>query len=66
MDEEVREMFMKLMFSKEELRKILTLNSSCMEMKGWDSWAVKNLLMNDKVNKEAMYRVLRSLWYTNE
>lgn len=29
-----------------------------------ESWAVKKLLTSEKVNKETMYRVLRSLWST--
>lgn len=64
MDEEDHEMLARLKFL-EEFKKILTQNSSSMVMKGWEYWVMGKLLTYEKVNKE-MYRVLRSLWYTND
>lgn len=66
MDEEVREMLARLKFSDEEARKIFTLNSSSTEANEWEAWAVRMLLTKEKVNKEVMYKVLCSLWFTNE
>lgn len=66
MDEDVREMLAKLKFSNEEARKLFTLDSVSTEEGGWEAWVVRKLLIVAKVNREAMYRVLRSLWYTKE
>lgn len=65
MDNEVKEMLSRLKFSEEESRKIFTDNSGNSYLKGWEAWAVGKLLTKEWVNKEAMYRVLRSLWFTN-
>lgn len=35
-------------------------------MDGHEAWAISKILLEAKVNKEAMYSVLRSLWYTKE
>ncbi|KAK5840653.1 hypothetical protein PVK06_009556 [Gossypium arboreum] len=33
---------------------------------GFESWAVGKIMADEKPNREAMYRVFRSLWYTKE
>lgn len=66
MNEEVREMLAKLKLSKEETKKLFTMDSISLEAVGWEAWAMENLLTEARVKNEAMYRVLRSLWYTND
>ncbi|MBA0765536.1 hypothetical protein Gotri_014716 [Gossypium trilobum] len=35
-------------------------------MQGYEAWAVGKIMSSEKVNREAMYRVLKSLWFTKE
>ncbi|PPD78727.1 hypothetical protein GOBAR_DD24350 [Gossypium barbadense] len=34
-------------------------------MQGYEAWAVGKIMSGEKVNREAMYRVLKSLWIYN-
>ncbi|KAK5840267.1 hypothetical protein PVK06_009158 [Gossypium arboreum] len=33
---------------------------------GFETWAIGKLMAEEKVNREAMYRVFKSLYFTNE
>lgn len=66
MEEEIREMLAKLKFSNEVARKIFKINEQSIGMTSYEAWAVGKLMMKEKVNKEVMYKVLRSLCFTNE
>ncbi|MBA0557343.1 hypothetical protein Golob_014418 [Gossypium lobatum] len=33
---------------------------------GFKAWAIGKIMFEEKVNREAMYRVLKSLWFTKE
>lgn len=35
-------------------------------MLGCEAWAVSKILSKEKINHEAMYKVLKSLWFTKE
>lgn len=66
MDEEVKEMLAKLKFSEEDTKKLFTMDSISPKAEGWEAWVVGKLLTKARVNKEAMYHVLRSSWYKND
>lgn len=66
MDEEVRGMLQCIKFSEEEAKKMLSQSKLAQEDEGWEKWATRKMLTKERFQKESMYGVLRSLWYTKE
>lgn len=66
MVEEIRELLENLRFSEEESRKIICEGLSSEGEQGSEAWVVGKFLLNERINKDVMYRVFRSLWFTKE
>ncbi|KAK5839969.1 hypothetical protein PVK06_008829 [Gossypium arboreum] len=66
MAEDINELLEKLTFSEEESKRVFSSNRFSTNPKGYKAWAVGKIMSNERINKEAMYRVLRSLWFTKE
>ncbi|MBA0567283.1 hypothetical protein Golob_012029, partial [Gossypium lobatum] len=63
MAEEINIMLERLKFSKEESTRVISTNTEN-NLQGFEAWAVGKIMAAKKPNREAMYRVLRSLWFT--
>ncbi|KAH1113932.1 hypothetical protein J1N35_007310 [Gossypium stocksii] len=59
MAEDINELLMKLSFSEEEAMRVVNT-------KGFEAWAIGKMMSEEKVNRVAMYRVFKSLWFTKE
>ncbi|PPR92751.1 hypothetical protein GOBAR_AA27918 [Gossypium barbadense] len=55
----------RLKFSDEESVQVVSTNAGN-NLQGFESWAVGKFMAEMKPNREAMYRVFRSLWFTKE
>lgn len=66
MDEEVRGMLQRLKFSEEEAKRVLCQHQIVLEDEGDEKWVMGKMLTSERIHKESMYGVLRSLWYTKE
>ncbi|MBA0786883.1 hypothetical protein Gotri_027151, partial [Gossypium trilobum] len=65
MRDEINELLEKLKFSEEESTRVV---STCegSNPRSFESWAIGKIMAIKKPNKEAMYRVFKSLWFTKE
>ncbi|KAK5802547.1 hypothetical protein PVK06_030149 [Gossypium arboreum] len=63
--DELNELLRKLKFSEEESAQVKCITNG-KNAQGFDSLAVGKIMANEHPNREAMYRVFRSLWYTKE
>ncbi|PPR85315.1 hypothetical protein GOBAR_AA35374 [Gossypium barbadense] len=63
--DEINVLLGKLKFSEEESVQIMSTNDG-KNVKGFESWAVGKIMATEHPNREAMYRVFKSLWYTKE
>ncbi|XP_052483725.1 uncharacterized protein LOC128039295 [Gossypium raimondii] len=63
--EEIKELLGKLNFSEEESS--LVVNTGVADrVQSWKAWAMGKIMATELPNREAMYRVLKSLWFTKE
>ncbi|KAK5771601.1 hypothetical protein PVK06_047826 [Gossypium arboreum] len=62
MEEDINSLLEKLNFSEEETAKIFCKNLDSNNSQGFEAWAIGKLLFVEKVNREAMYRVFKSIW----
>ncbi|KAA3485064.1 Zinc finger, CCHC-type [Gossypium australe] len=65
MEEDINILLERLKFSEEESTKVFRSNDES-NSKGFDVWAVSKIMALEKPNREAMYRVFKSLWFTKE
>lgn len=65
-EDEINILIANLKFSEEESQKISCPIVEGMDTSGYKAWAVGKILSKVKINKEAMYRVFRSLWFTKK
>ncbi|KAA3477524.1 reverse transcriptase [Gossypium australe] len=65
MAEDINVLLERLKFSDEESSQIIRSNEE-QNIQGFESWAVGKIMAKEKPNREAMYRVLKSLWFTKE
>ncbi|KAK5833743.1 hypothetical protein PVK06_017597 [Gossypium arboreum] len=63
MTEEINELLERLKFSEVESVQVVSKNSG-KNMQGFQSWAIGKIMATEAPNREAMYRVFRSFWYT--
>lgn len=56
----------RLNFSEEESIRFFSLNMSSTNVKGYEAWAVGKIMFDEKVNRDTMYHVLKSLSFTKE
>ncbi|KAA3460548.1 Zinc finger, CCHC-type [Gossypium australe] len=66
MEEDISTRLGKLSFSDEEIKKVVSKKINMDISKGYEHWAIGRLIMEEKVNREAIYRVFKSIWYTKE
>ncbi|KAH1128708.1 hypothetical protein J1N35_000086 [Gossypium stocksii] len=52
-------------FSEEESVQVISPNA-VNNFQGFEAWAVGRIMAKEKLNREAMYRVFRSLWFMKE
>ncbi|PPE02082.1 hypothetical protein GOBAR_DD00896 [Gossypium barbadense] len=65
MTDEINEPLERLKFSEEESIQVISTNDDN-SVQGFESWAVGKIMAKEPPNREAMYRVFKSLWYTKE
>ncbi|KAK5833736.1 hypothetical protein PVK06_017590 [Gossypium arboreum] len=65
MTEEINELLERLKFSEVEFVQVVSKNND-KNMQGFESWVVGKIMVTEAPNRETMYRVFRSLWYTKE
>ncbi|MBA0788525.1 hypothetical protein Gotri_027574 [Gossypium trilobum] len=63
--DEINELLERLKFSEEESVQVVSTSEDKMTQ-GFESWAVGKIMAREQPNREAMYRVFKSLWYTKE
>ncbi|KAK5843385.1 hypothetical protein PVK06_005841 [Gossypium arboreum] len=64
MTKEINELQERLNFSEEAVQVISTNGDK--HIQGFESWAMGKIMASEAPNREAMYRVFRSLWYKEE
>ncbi|MBA0880165.1 hypothetical protein Goshw_014377, partial [Gossypium schwendimanii] len=64
--EDINKLLEKLNFSEEEATKVVSTKLGSMNSQGFEAWAIGKIMSVEKVNREAMYRVFKSLWFTKE
>ncbi|PPD69892.1 hypothetical protein GOBAR_DD33229 [Gossypium barbadense] len=65
MTEELSDLLVRLNFSEEESVQIMCKKDDH-SGRGFESWAIGKIMATETPNREAMYRVFKSLWYTKE
>ncbi|MBA0587737.1 hypothetical protein Gorai_000859 [Gossypium raimondii] len=65
MAEDINAMLENLKFSEEESVQVISTNAEN-NFQGFETWAVGKIMAEEKPNREAMYRVFRTLWFTKE
>ncbi|MBA0660346.1 hypothetical protein Goklo_012374 [Gossypium klotzschianum] len=65
MTEELSDFLARLNFSEEESVQIMCKKDDH-SGRGFEAWAIGKITATETPNKEAMYRVFKSLWYTKE
>ncbi|MBA0664790.1 hypothetical protein Goklo_004741, partial [Gossypium klotzschianum] len=55
-----------VLFSESEKGKVVCQGSTKSDLRGFEAWTIGKFMSGEKINREAMYRVLKSLWYTKE
>ncbi|MBA0573624.1 hypothetical protein Golob_000890, partial [Gossypium lobatum] len=63
--EEINELLERLKFSKKESVQVVS-TSEDKRTQGFESWAVGKIMAREQLNREAIYRVFKSQWYTKE
>nr|KJB49176.1 hypothetical protein B456_008G104900 [Gossypium raimondii] len=66
MVEDINELLERLNFSEEKSIRVISTNKNEANTHGYEAWAVGKIMAKEKINREAMYRVLKSLWFTKE
>ncbi|MBA0637709.1 hypothetical protein Godav_005209 [Gossypium davidsonii] len=65
MTDEINKLLEKLKFSEEETTRVVS-TSEVNNARGFELWAIGKIMAIVPPNKEAMYRVFKSLWFTKE
>ncbi|KAK5833746.1 hypothetical protein PVK06_017600 [Gossypium arboreum] len=65
MDKDINAMLERLKFSEEESVTVIS-NNTGNNLQVFEAWAVGKIMAVEKPNREVMYKVLRSLWFTKE
>ncbi|MBA0600360.1 hypothetical protein Gorai_006548, partial [Gossypium raimondii] len=63
--EEINKLLGRLHFSEEEFIQVVS-TSEVDKIQSCDSWAVGKIMAKESPNREVMYRVFKSLWFTKE
>ncbi|MBA0868969.1 hypothetical protein Goshw_021310 [Gossypium schwendimanii] len=65
MTEEINKLLEKLKFSEDESTRVMSTRE-VNNARGFESWAIGKIMVTELPNREAMYRVFKSLWFTKE
>ncbi|MBA0648030.1 hypothetical protein Goklo_015818, partial [Gossypium klotzschianum] len=65
-EEDINELLAKLNFSEEEAMRVVSTKVGSTSSQGFETWAIGKLMAEEKVNREAIYRVFKSLWFSKE
>ncbi|MBA0640716.1 hypothetical protein Goklo_023625 [Gossypium klotzschianum] len=66
MAEDINVLLERLNFSEEESVRVISFIERLSKPQGYEAWVVGKIMSGEKVNKNAMYRVLKPLWFTKE
>ncbi|MBA0834152.1 hypothetical protein Goarm_006532 [Gossypium armourianum] len=66
MVEDINELLKRLNFSEEKSIRVISTNKTEANTHSYEAWAMGKIMAKEKINREAMYRVLKSLWFTKE
>ncbi|MBA0847419.1 hypothetical protein Goshw_017685 [Gossypium schwendimanii] len=66
MAEDINVLLERLNFSEEESVRVISSIERLSKSQGYEAWVVGKIMSGEKVNKNAMYRVLKPLWFTKE
>ncbi|MBA0707726.1 hypothetical protein Golax_019747 [Gossypium laxum] len=66
MAKDINVLLERLNFSEEESKRVISTNTKPSNIQGYEAWVMGKIMSGEKVNREAMYRVLKSLWFTKE
>ncbi|MBA0653561.1 hypothetical protein Goklo_020722 [Gossypium klotzschianum] len=66
MAEDINELLERLNFSEEESKRVISMNRDEANTHGYEVWVVGKIMAKEKINREAMYRVLKLLWFIKE
>ncbi|MBA0577208.1 hypothetical protein Golob_025118 [Gossypium lobatum] len=61
----INELLKRLNFSEEESSLVVNIREAD-RAQSWEAWAVGKIMATELPNREAMYRVFKSLWFTKE
>ncbi|KAH1046453.1 hypothetical protein J1N35_037237 [Gossypium stocksii] len=64
MAEDINNLFARLTFTEDEANQVVELNKISLNSQGHEAWDVGKIMSTEKLNREAMYRVLKSIWFT--
>ncbi|KAK5811814.1 hypothetical protein PVK06_027187 [Gossypium arboreum] len=59
-------LFLAVLWQKEDESVQVVSTNGDKNMQGFESWAVEKIMATEAPNREAMYRVFQSLWFTKE
>ncbi|MBA0609098.1 hypothetical protein Godav_021218 [Gossypium davidsonii] len=60
MAKDINVLLERLNFSEEESKRVISTNTKPSNIQGYEAWVVGKIMSGEKVNREAMYRVLKS------
>ncbi|MFQ6666601.1 hypothetical protein Gotur_032895 [Gossypium turneri] len=66
MAKDINKLLERLNFLEEESTRVVSSNMGSNNSQGFEAWAVGKIMLEEKVNRDAMYRVFKSLWFTKE
>ncbi|MBA0846851.1 hypothetical protein Goshw_008357 [Gossypium schwendimanii] len=66
MAEDINNLFSRLTFTEEEANQVVGMNKLSPNFHGHEAWAVGKVMSTEKINREAMYRVLKSIWFSKD
>ncbi|MBA0817641.1 hypothetical protein Gohar_019698, partial [Gossypium harknessii] len=66
MADDKNELLERLNFSEEEPIRVISTKRNEVNTQGYEAWAVGKIMVKEKINREAMYQVLKLLWFTKE
>ncbi|PPD96872.1 hypothetical protein GOBAR_DD06140 [Gossypium barbadense] len=65
MTDEINKLLEKLKFSEDESTRVMSTRD-VNNVRGFESWAIGKIMATEFSNREVMYRVFKSLWFTKE
>ncbi|MBA0775148.1 hypothetical protein Gotri_010309, partial [Gossypium trilobum] len=66
MAEDINNLFSRLTFTEDEANQVVGMNKLSSNFHGHEAWAIGRVMSTEKINREAMYRVLKSIWFSKD